>query len=45
MRATIIQLTGLVALIVGASIEFGPAGGIAAGGIGAVYVGLAMERD
>lgn len=45
MTATLTQLAGLVAIIVGASLEFGVAGGVTGAGVGAVYVGLAMERD
>lgn len=45
MLASVLQLCGLIAIAVGASLEFGVAGGAAGVGVGAVYVGLAMERD
>jgi hypothetical protein len=45
MLSTLLQLAGLGAIVVGASLEFGAPGGVAGAGLGAVYVGLAMERD
>ena len=45
MVATVLQLVGLAAVIVGASLEFGAPGGVAGAGVATVYVGLAMERD
>ena len=45
MVASILQIIGLTAVIVGASMEFGASGGIAGAGVGVIYVGLALERD
>jgi len=45
MIASWLQLLGLGAIVVGASLEFGVSGGIAGAGVAAVYFGLAMERD
>lgn len=45
MIATMLQIIGLAAIVAGAAAEFGAAGGIAGGGVAAVYVGLAMERE
>ena len=45
MIASLLQLFGLGAIVVGASLEFGVSGGVAGVGVAAVYVGLAMERD
>lgn len=45
MIATFLQLLGLTSIIVGASMEYGTPGGIAATGVAAVYVGLAMEGE
>ena len=45
MVASILQIIGLAAVIVGASLEYGTSGAVASAGVGAVYVGLAMERD
>jgi len=45
MFASVLQIVGLAAIIVGASLEFGVNGGVAGAGIGVVYVGLSMERD
>lgn len=43
MKAAVLQLVGLVAVGVGAFIEFGVGGAVAAAGVATVYVGLAME--
>jgi hypothetical protein len=44
ITATLLQIVGLVAVIGAATVEFGATGGVAAAGIGSVYVGLAMDR-
>ena len=43
--ATVLQLAGMASLIFGAWLEYAAAGGIAAAGVVAVFIGLALERD
>jgi hypothetical protein len=45
MIGTLLQIVGLAAVTIGAILGFGAAGGVVGAGVGAVYVGLAMERD
>ena len=45
MYATLLQIVGLVGLTVAAALEFGATGVVAGLSVGAVYVGLAAERD
>lgn len=45
MLATFLQLLGLVLFVAGATVGFGVAGVLAACGVVAVFVGLAMERE
>ena len=44
MKATVLQLVGLVGVPVGAFIEWGWGAAIMAVAVDAVYVGLAMEK-
>jgi hypothetical protein len=44
MAASIVQLAGLASAVVGAVLEFGLSGGLVAGGVSAVFVGVAMEQ-
>ena len=43
--ASLLQISGLGAFILGASIEFGAAGSVGSAGIVAVFVGLSLERE
>lgn len=45
MAASFFQIIGLAAILAAGVLEFGLPGGLAGGGLGAVYVGLAMERN
>ena len=43
--ASVLQLAGLFLVVVGAVVEYGTAGLLAAVGVASVFVGLAMDRD
>lgn len=43
MIATVLQVAGLVASVVGSAVAWGVGGGVAAAGVALVYVGLALE--
>jgi hypothetical protein len=45
MFASLLQLVGLVAVVVGAFIAAGVGGVLIGGGVAAVYVGLAVDRS
>ncbi len=45
MFATLLQLGGLAAVVVGAVLLAGVAGAVLGAGLAAVFVGLALDRD
>jgi hypothetical protein len=42
---TFLQLAGIASAVTGAILKFGLGGGLIAGGVAAVYVGLAAEQE